>query len=190
MIVWLALLLLATPVAAQDCLSPCTVDVGHPFAVATDHVKAQSYRLLVNGAPVATPMIVRDIWTEFAIGLPVGTHTLRIESVGTEGGTLVSEPGTVIVRSPPVPQPPPGGTTEVRTAKCRIRATATPPDSTGGWRAEFRRGTTRIGSYDSIAPYDQTSGEVSMGSYAVSVRWTKSGQTMRVIDLGSVRCGG
>lgn len=61
-------------------------------------------------------------------------------------------------------------------AQCTAVLHAAPPDTKGGWSAQFYQGTAKVGTADSAAPYERTTSVVA-GAYAFRVRWTKSGQT-------------
>jgi hypothetical protein len=68
-------------------------------------------------------------------------------------------------------------TVEMTVTRCRFVLAANPPDATGGWRAQFRRGTTlftNVGTIDATPPYTRST-TLPAGDYSFSVVWTKTG---------------
>jgi hypothetical protein len=92
---------------------------------------------------------------------------------GTPAGTPVDGHGC--------PLPPPIQTPSVAVAtlvsSCRFDVAGNPPDATGGWSVQFKRGDgLNVGQKDSTPPYAR-SVTLTAGVYAFYGVWTKSGQT-------------
>lgn len=90
----------------------------------------------------------------------------------------------------PVKPPPPLALqveAQIQAKSCGLTVKATPPDTTGGWRAQFKRGTTNIGVADVSAPFTRST-TVTPGNYVLSVTWTKTGQVTRTSELLTVQC--
>lgn len=87
----------------------------------------------------------------------------------------------------------PAVTASLSTYQCRVVLTAMAPDATTGWSAQFRRQTegsttlTNISTPDVSAPYTRTT-TVSVGRYAVTVLWGKTGQANVTSQPLSVVC--
>ena len=78
-------------------------------------------------------------------------------------------------------------------SQCQFTATATPPDSAGGWTAQFKRrqaGTTvwsNHGSKDPVSPYVGVA-KLNAGDWEFQVVWTKSGQTSQTSPVSAKGC--
>lgn len=64
----------------------------------------------------------------------------------------------------------------LETDTCKVTISAEPPDSTGGWTADFRRDDgAPVGQKDSTPPYERAS-SVAAGPHTFTVKWTKKGE--------------
>ena len=107
--------------------------------------------------------------------VPNGAYTLLVGVDYGSGSERRSVAFTIANGAAP-PPPPPAPTAKAPTVAklCRVTVTATPPDSTGGWTAQFRNGSTLIGDPDAATPFTRTA-NLPSGAYSIAVTWTKSG---------------
>lgn len=121
--------------------------------------------------------------------------TLVAGSVYTGAGTDGKNLGYLGVGSSPLPPPPPVDPPPALSVTlkslvivtCRPTVTAVPPDTTGGWKVQFRRGSTNFGTADATAPYERTS-TVPTGTHLISGVWTKSGRPSQAAVAAKVEC--
>lgn len=95
------------------------------------------------------------------------------------------------------PPPVQTGSLTITVKDCTITATSSaPPDSQTGWGVQFQRklttatSWTNLGSRDTTAPYQQTSGTLALGDYQVQGIWTRTGSASVTQVLGQKTCGG
>ena len=74
----------------------------------------------------------------------------------------------------PPPITPPAPTVTMVVATCQYTLTAQPPDTTTGWRAQFRKDGVNVGNADNQPPYTRNNTS-KPGTYKWDVLWTKTG---------------
>ena len=176
-----------TPVTLAWDASPTAVD-GYRVYVGSD-----------RPGVYMTSLDVGNVLEHTVTGLPAGTwyfvvvagkgdlwSSVSNEVTVTIGGTTPPSPPP----DPPPPDPPQLPTVTVKTLEaisCRVTLTALPPDASGGWRVQFKRGTVSFGTVDSTAPFERTS-SVSAGVHSLSAVWTKTGAAAVTYAPTTVNC--
>lgn len=124
---------------------------------------------------------------EFTIpNVPAGTFVLTVAATDDKGAVTPSDPVSVTVTTPPTPTVPLAPYANA----CRWTLQAEPPDSSLGWRAQFRQNGVPVGSRDNTAPYDRTF-NVGAGSFKFDIEWTKANSTNKVLsDAATLVCPG
>lgn len=104
----------------------------------------------------------------------------------TTWGHVSSAPCPLPSAPPPPPPPPPPPVTQpaaptvsMVSASCTVTAPK-PPDSTSGWRAQFRRNGVNVSSRDDFTPFSRTvTVTATTAGSTWDVVWTKSDGTTR-----------
>lgn len=164
----LALTIPAKPVAQQFTLTTATAGTGSGTVTG-----AGTYPAGQSVTPVATPATGSSFagWSGACTG---GTCAVVMDANKTVTATFTLIPPAL----PPAP---------TVTKRCEVTVTAQPPDSTGGWTAQFKDGTANLGSADSSAPYTRDV-ILAQGTHVITVVWTKSGQAARTSSVASYAC--
>jgi hypothetical protein len=161
-----------TPVTLAWDASPTAVD-GYRVYVGSD-----------RPGVYMTSLDVGNVLEHTVTGLPDGTWYFVVVAGKGDLWSPVSNEVTVTLggTTPPPPPPPthpdPPKTPSVKVKtleaiSCRVTLTAVPPDASGGWRVQFKRGTVNFGTVDSTVPFERTS-SVSAGVHSLSAVWTKT----------------
>jgi hypothetical protein len=123
-----------------------------------------------------------DTKTEYRTRTRTRTVTTPPANHGVECPTLEE----VETETRPLTQPLMGPVVDAM--RCTWQLSATPPDQSGGWRAQFRQGDLNVGNSDPSAPYSRSVTVDVGGPYAFSVVWTKTGQTAQTTSAVSKLC--
>lgn len=147
--------------------------VGMPLSVAamaTDDVAVVSGTVtLPGGSPTVISYPYSSTWTPTAVGSAQVTFTAR-DAVGH----VTTSTSSIDVTSTTLPLMAVSVVTS-----CRVTVTDQngPPDATGGWVVQFKRGTnTNVGNKVTSPPWS-SSATLSPGTYTFFAIWTKSGET-------------
>ncbi len=100
-------------------------------------------------------------------------------AVDTNNVFTESASGPVTPPDPPVEPPTPPTSPLMVTSEatqCRFTLKQNPPDTSGGWKVQFKRNGVNFGLSDSTEPYERSS-MLNAGVYQFSAVWTKKGQT-------------
>lgn len=177
-----------TPVTLAWDASPTAVD-GYRVYVGSD-----------RPGVYMTSLDVGNVLEHTVTGLPDGTWYFVVVAGKGDLWSAVSNEVTVTIGGTPPPPPPPPDppppdppqlpTVTVKTleaSSCRVTLTAVPPDASGGWRVQFKRGTVNFGTADATAPFERTS-SVSAGVHSLSAVWTKTGAAAVTYAPTTVNC--
>jgi hypothetical protein len=104
------------------------------------------------------------------------TRTFTVTQQPANGGQACPTSPEVRSESQACQPPPPLNVLAPVPTSCRWTLRATPPDSTAGWRAQFRQNGANVGQRDTTAPFERTFNVLS-GEFVYDVLWTKASGT-------------
>lgn len=152
-----------------------------------------------DSAGVATAAPYCVTWRPAVVG------AYRLWAVATDNAAGTTRSADVAVTSaapappppapptPPAPQLPPPPTAILRVTACSVNLTATAadrPDTTSGWRAQFRVDGVNVGTYDATAPFGPRSKSLKPGNHTIDIVWSKASTAVPTVTsrLGTISC--
>lgn len=124
-------------------------------------------------------------WSAWSSWQPDPPPPGTTEQTRTRSRTFTAEPGTPANGGKPCPPSPEvetetrpvssQGPTAPRDIACRWTLRAEPPDSSPGWRAQWRQGGISVGKPDPTAPYERMVTVSAPATLKMDVEWSKSG---------------